>query len=72
MIRRTQQAVYRADGGLPVLYPVFPTGGSVTVTRSDASGIAGTFDLASGSDHITGCFDAPSCGPQVQPASCVP
>jgi hypothetical protein len=37
--------------------------GTVTVTRSDSTSIAGSFDVrfASG-DHVTGTFDAPICG----------
>jgi hypothetical protein len=64
-------STYPADGGEPILYPLSPTGGSLTVTRSDSSGISGTFDLTFGTDELTGTFDAPTCGPQTQAASCV-
>lgn len=33
----------------------------MTLTRVDASGVAGTFDLIFQNDHLTGSFDAPSC-----------
>ena len=37
------------------------TGGTVTVTRSDATCINGTFTVDFGSDQITGAFGAPRC-----------
>jgi hypothetical protein len=36
--------------------------GKVEVTRIDANGYAGTFDLVFGSDHVSGSFDVPECG----------
>jgi hypothetical protein len=38
-------------------------GGSITVTKADACGLAGTFDLNLTSDHVTGSFVAPDCEP---------
>jgi hypothetical protein len=51
-------------------YPRFSTGGSVVVTEVSSAGIKGTFDLTFGTDHITGSFDAPTCGPASAPATC--
>jgi hypothetical protein len=55
---------------IPYPYPVYPTDGSVTVTHVDSSGITGTFDMTFGSEHLTGTFDAPTCGPRSSPSSC--
>ena len=35
--------------------------GSVTITRADANGAAGTFDVTMNGDHVTGSFNAPTC-----------
>ncbi|HEX7700941.1 MAG TPA: hypothetical protein VF403_09470, partial [Kofleriaceae bacterium] len=35
--------------------------GTVTLTRVDAQGYAGTFDVMIADTHVTGAFDAPSC-----------
>jgi hypothetical protein len=35
--------------------------GSVTVTRADSCGVAGTFDVTFAPDHLTGSFYAPRC-----------
>ena len=55
---------------LPYPYPVESTSGTVVVTKVDSSGIAGTFDVMFGADHLTGSFDAPTCGGPSAPASC--
>jgi len=38
------------------------TGGTVTYTKIDATGVAGSWDLAFNSDHTTGAFDCAWCG----------
>jgi hypothetical protein len=37
------------------------TGGSVTITKADACGVEGTFDVTLNNDHVTGSFTAPTC-----------
>jgi hypothetical protein len=44
-------------------YPVSATGGAVVVSEVTSDGIKGTFDLMFNTDHLTGSFDAPTCGP---------
>jgi hypothetical protein len=41
--------------------PVEATGGTLTVTRVDATGYTGSFDLTFGSDHVTGTFSTGTC-----------
>ena len=43
------------------MFKYIATGGTVTVTRSDATCINGTFTVDFGSDQITGAFGAPRC-----------
>jgi hypothetical protein len=35
--------------------------GTVTLTRADACGLVGTFDVTMSNDHVTGSFAAPPC-----------
>jgi hypothetical protein len=39
------------------------TGGTVTITKADACGVVGTFDVTLNTDHVTGSFTAPACAP---------
>jgi hypothetical protein len=63
------------DGHCMTMSSVRATGGTITLTRSDSSDVAGTFDVtfASG-DHVTGSFSTPVCPveytPDAGPASC--
>jgi hypothetical protein len=41
--------------------PIEATSGTLTVTRVDATGYTGTFDVTFGSDHVTGTFNTGSC-----------
>ncbi len=43
------------------------TSGTVTLTESDATHIAGTFDITFGDGHVSGAFDAPICAPSATP-----
>jgi hypothetical protein len=38
-------------------------GGTVTLTRIDATGYAGTFDVTFGTSHVTGSFTSAQCAP---------
>jgi hypothetical protein len=49
----------RSNGGAGS--DVAATGGTVTFTRMDATQYEGSYDLAFGTDHITGSFIAPWC-----------
>lgn len=50
------------------------TGGNVTLTRVDANGYAGTFDItfSASAGHITGSFTSAQCAPlaTIQPGTC--
>ena len=37
--------------------------GALTLTKVDADGFFGTFDVTFGGDHVTGSFAAPVCDP---------
>jgi hypothetical protein len=41
--------------------PIEATSGTLTVTRVDATGYTGTFDLTFGTDHVTGTFNTGTC-----------
>lgn len=43
------------------------TGGTVTITASDANHTAGSFDITFADGHVTGTFDAPVCSPEAGP-----
>lgn len=56
------ECVYVPSDALCTLsVPTECSSGTVTLTRVDAAGFAGTFDVVFEGMHVTGSFDAPSC-----------
>ena len=49
------------DATCSVRPPSECTSGTVTLTRVDATGYAGTYDVMFGGNRLTGTFDSPSC-----------
>lgn len=50
-----------ADATCTLSAPKECSSGTVTLTRVDAAGFAGTYDVVFDGHHVTGSFDAPSC-----------